>query len=114
MTDGLFVFILSEFQYVLPIKNLWDYHNTGEVGCFYPKALRMQMNVDVTFQNTGGIRTSLNAGDISRREIFEIGPFNNGTVIYEMTVADIKNFLMLSGSGFYSSGCNYTVRATKL
>lgn len=80
------------------------YHNTGEVGCFYTQALRVQMNVDVAFQNTGGIRTGLDAGNISRRKIFEIDPFNNGTVIFEMTVTDIMNFLRLSGSGFYYSG----------
>jgi len=62
------------------------------------------MNVDITFQNTGGIRSDLNQGDITTREILEISPFNNGTVIYNMTVLDIKNFLAGSGSGFYYSG----------
>ncbi|BAX78916.1 bifunctional metallophosphatase/5'-nucleotidase [Labilibaculum antarcticum] len=80
------------------------YHDSGMVGCFYTDALRIQMNVDVCFQNTGGIRSGLNEGDITKREIYEISPFNNGTVIYEMTVLDIKKFLRGSGSGFYYSG----------
>ncbi len=80
------------------------YHDSGMVGCFYTDALRIQMNVDVCFQNTGGIRSGLNEGDITKREIYEISPFNNGTVIYEMTVLDIKKFLKGSGSGFYYSG----------
>ena len=62
------------------------------------------MNVDVSFQNTGGIRTSLDQGNITKREIFEISPFNNGTIIFEMTVAEIKQFLIGSESGFYYSG----------
>ncbi|SDR86856.1 5'-nucleotidase/hypothetical protein [Polaribacter sp. KT25b] len=82
------------------------YHYKSQVGCFYTDALKGAMNVDVTFQNTGGVRSTLNEGDITNREIFEISPFNNGTVIYEMTVAEIKNFLKGAGSGFYFSGIN--------
>lgn len=80
------------------------YHGRSQVGCFYTDALKTVMNVDVTFQNTGGVRSSLNEGEITKREIFEISPFNNGTVIYEMSVSDIKNFLKGSRSGFYYSG----------
>jgi 5'-nucleotidase/UDP-sugar diphosphatase len=81
-------------------------HSTSQVGCFYTDALKGAMNVDVTFQNTGGVRSTLNKGDITNREIFEISPFNNGTVIFKMTVAEIKNFLKGAGSGFYFSGIN--------
>ncbi len=80
------------------------YHDGGKVGCFYTDALRMKMNVDVCFQNTGGIRSGLNEGEITKREIYEITPFNNGTVIYSMSVLEIKKFLRESGSGFYYSG----------
>ena len=81
-----------------------SYHQRPEVGCFYSDALQGVMNVDVAFQNAGGIRSDLNEGDITRREIFEIAPFNNNTVIYEMSALEIKNFLKGSGSGFYYSG----------
>ena len=65
------------------------------------------MGVDLTFQNTGGVRSDLDYGDITKREIFEILPFNNPTMIYEMTVAEIKDFLIGSGSGFYYSGVKF-------
>lgn len=78
--------------------------NRYETGCFYTDALRIQMNVDVAFQNTGGVRSGMESGDITVHEIFEISPFNNGTLIYEMTVAEIKQFLIGSESGFYYSG----------
>ena len=35
----------------------------------------------------------LDFGDITKREIYEISPFNNSTIIYQMTVGEIKNFL---------------------
>ncbi len=81
-----------------------QYHSRWQLGCFYTDALRLQMQTDVSFQNTGGIRTSLDEGNITKREIFEISPFNNGTVIYNMSVADIKLFLIGSQAGFYYSG----------
>ena len=80
------------------------YHSNSQVGYFYTDALKNEMNVDLTFQNSGGIRASLNEGDISKREIFTIDPFNNGSVTYTMTVSEIKNFLKNSGAGFYYSG----------
>ena len=80
------------------------FHSTSQVGYFYTDALRNEMNVDLTFQNSGGIRASLNEGDILKREIFTIDPFNNGSVTYTMTVSEIKNFLKNSGAGFYYSG----------
>jgi len=80
------------------------YHSRSQVGCFYTDALRLQLNVDLSFQNSGGVRSSLDEGDITKREIYEISPFNNGTIIYEMSVFDIKKFLRNSGSGFYYSG----------
>ena len=80
------------------------HHQKPQVGCFYTDALKGVLNVDMTIQNTGGVRSTLNEGDITKREIFEISPFNNDCVIYNMSVGEIKNFLKGSGSGFYYSG----------
>ncbi|WP_457610633.1 bifunctional metallophosphatase/5'-nucleotidase [Lutibacter sp.] len=80
------------------------HHNSQQVGYFYTDILRNEMNVDLTFQNTGGIRANLNEGDITKREIYTIDPFNNGTVTYTMNVGEIKDFLKNSGAGFYYSG----------
>ncbi len=80
------------------------YHDKNQVGCFYADALKGAMKVDISFQNTGGVRSTLDEGNITVKEIFEIEPFNNGTVIYEMTVSEIKTFLQGSRSGFYYSG----------
>ncbi|WP_456463145.1 bifunctional metallophosphatase/5'-nucleotidase [Lutibacter sp.] len=80
------------------------HHNNQQVGYFYTDILRNEMNVDLTFQNTGGIRANLNEGDITKREIYTIDPFNNGTVTYTMSVVEIKDFLKNSGAGFYYSG----------
>jgi len=79
-------------------------HSAAATGCFYTHALREYMNADVSFQNTGGVRSLLKKGTITKRDIYEISPFNNGTVLYKMSVEEIKAFLKGSGSGFYYSG----------
>lgn len=82
-------------------------HNKYQVGCFTSEALRADLNVDLTFQNTGGIRANLDYGDIIRKEIFSILPFNNPMMVYEMSVSEIKTFLIGSGSGFYYAGVKF-------
>ena len=90
------------------------YHSKSETGCFYTTALREYMNADVSFQNTGGVRSTLDEGTIIKSEIFEISPFNNGTVLYEMTVEEIKTFLRGSGSGFYYSGIHISKNGSEI
>ncbi len=84
------------------------YHERYKVGCFYADALKNAMNVDVAFQNSGGVRSDLEQGDITKKDIFKIEPFNNGTVKYQMSVQQIKNFLVGTASGFYFSGIQIT------
>jgi 2',3'-cyclic-nucleotide 2'-phosphodiesterase (5'-nucleotidase family) len=80
------------------------YHSKSKVGNFYTDALRNEMNVDITFQNTGGVRANLNEGDILKREIYTIDPFNNGSVTYTMTVGEIESFLKESKIAIYYAG----------
>lgn len=65
----------------------------GEVGCFYTTAMQEYMQVDVVLQNRGGIRAPIDQGDITRGEIFTTDPFNNGSLVFKRTVAQIKTFL---------------------
>lgn len=80
------------------------FHSKTGVGSFYTDVLRKEMDVDLSFQNPGGIRNTLDQGDILKREIYSIDPFNNGSVIYTMTVKEIKGFLKGSKSAVYYSG----------
>lgn len=89
------------------IGSAQTHHNSTAVGCFFTDALRNTMNVDLSIQNTGGIRSSINQGDITKREIYEVDPFNNGTIIYSMTVGELKTFLKGANAGFYFSGLQF-------
>lgn len=100
--------LIDEYNDLPYLKDVIGYsalnHSTSQIGCFLADAYRAKMNVDLAFQNSGGVRSGLNQGDITKREIFEITPFNNGTIIYDMSVSEIKNFLKGSHAGFYYSG----------
>ncbi len=79
-------------------------HHKYAIGCFYTDAFREYLNVDFAIQNSGGVRATLDEGDITKREIYAISPFNNGTLIYNMSVAEIKTFISETESGNYYSG----------
>lgn len=89
-------------------------HSTDDVGCFYVDALRGYTGADLVFQNSGGVRASINYGEITPYEIFSIDPFGNGLDTYIMTVAEIKNFLIKSGGYFYYSGGTITKNGNEL
>ena len=85
-----------------------------ELGCFYTTALKEYMNVDASFQNSGGIRVDISQGDITAFDIYSMDPFNNGSVVFTMSVAEIKNFFMTSGTGLHVSGISFEKTDTGL
>ena len=81
-------------------------HDRAEVGCFYTTALKDYLDVDVSFQNSGGIRAGIDQGDITKMEIYNMDPFNNQSVVFTMTVDEIRNFFLKSGAGLHVEGIN--------
>lgn len=51
--------------------------------------------VDLSIMNKGGIRNSLNAGEITKGEIIDIAPFNNKIVVLEITGKDLLENLAI-------------------
>ena len=91
-----------EFAEVIGYAN--SYHNRSELGCFYTTALSEYMQVDVSFQNSGGIRADIDEGEITILEIFNMDPFNNGSVVFTMTAGEIKDFFRQTGTGMHITG----------
>ena len=86
-----------------------------ELGCLLTDAMREVSGADFAFQNTGGVRiTHLKKGPISVKDVYCIDPFNNEVVVYQMTGAQVKHFILNSyrkNGGFpsYVSGMTYTM-----
>jgi 2',3'-cyclic-nucleotide 2'-phosphodiesterase (5'-nucleotidase family) len=81
-----------------------SYHTRDELGCFYTTALKDYMQVDLSMQNGGGIRADIDEGEITALEIYNMDPFNNGSVIFTMSVREIKDFFIQTGAGLHVSG----------
>ena len=86
-----------------------------EVGCMMTDAIREVSGADFAFQNTGGVRINfLKKGPITVKDVYSIDPFNNDVVVFEMTGAQVKRFIVNSfrkNGGFPSfvSGMTYSV-----
>ncbi len=86
-----------------------------ELGCMMTDALREVSGADFAFQNTGGVRINfLKKGPITVKDVYSLDPFNNEVVVFEMTGAQVKRFILNSyrkNGGFPSfvSGMTYSV-----
>jgi 2',3'-cyclic-nucleotide 2'-phosphodiesterase (5'-nucleotidase family) len=57
---------------------------TNLLGVMVTDAMVEYFNADFSFQNLGGIRANLSAGDLTTRDIFEVLPFGNELVEVQM------------------------------
>lgn len=71
-----------------------DINGKDELGALMTDAMQDTLGVDISFQNIGGIRVSqIPAGDITIKQLFELSPFGNTFIIYEMNPKEIKKFI---------------------
>ena len=88
-----------------------------ELGCMMTDAIREISGADFAFQNTGGVRiTHLKKGPITVKDVYSIDPFNNEVVVYQMTGAQVKKFIVNTyrkngGYPSFVSGMTYSVDA---
>ncbi len=94
----------SNLTFTETVGNAGSDHDIAEIGCFYTHALKEYMNVDFAIQNSGGIRAEIDQGPITRLEIFEMDPFNNGSVIFTKSVGGYKDFFCTDGGWYTISG----------
>ncbi len=91
------------------------FENIEELGCMLTDAIREISGADFAFQNTGGVRVNhLDKGPITVKDVYSIDPFNNEVVVYQMTGAQVKHFIINSyrkngGYPSFVSGMTYTV-----
>ncbi|MDH7516129.1 MAG: 5'-nucleotidase, partial [Bacteroidota bacterium] len=89
----------------------------SNVGSWQADALREYAKADVAFQNSGGIRKDLPAGPITLRDMWEISPFGNEVVVFEVTGEQLLTMLAFQGLKEQEfcqvSGVRYTYDRTK-
>jgi len=72
---------------------------SGALGNWIADAMRRFTRADVALHNRGGIRSSLAAGPITRRDLFQVCPFGNTVVSFELTGAELEACLRESLEG---------------
>lgn len=63
------------------------------LGQWTADVMREATNADIAFQNAGGIRTNIPAGNITMGKLYEVFPFDNTLVTVEMTGAQVMKVL---------------------
>lgn len=98
--------IIDEAQKeIAPIKNIVVGHTLKALphdrnemtetvlGQWVTDTLRQSADADISFQNTGGLRTGISAGDITMGNLYEVIPFDNTLFRVDMTGAQIMQVL---------------------
>ncbi len=86
------------------------------IGDFITDAMRADVRADVALQNPGGMRADLDAGPITRGDVYAIMPFDNTIVTMELTGAQLKLALEQSLRGervTQVSGVRYVFDSSK-
>ena len=68
----------------------WQETNAGD---FCTDAYRLLMDADAAFLNSGGIRASIQAGDITYYDLMNVMPYGNTTCVAELTGQQILDML---------------------
>ncbi|WP_257346731.1 bifunctional metallophosphatase/5'-nucleotidase [Pseudalkalibacillus decolorationis] len=70
-----------------------NYFGESLLGNIVTDAIRDYTNVDVAFTNPGGLRSDIDAGDITVGDFINVMPFNNNILVMEMTGRHLKELL---------------------
>ncbi|MFC2167401.1 bifunctional metallophosphatase/5'-nucleotidase [Acidobacteriota bacterium] len=77
-----------------------DYPNESlnvenELGNWITDVMRWKTNANIGFHNSGAIRSNILAGSICIQDVFEVSPFNNTLVLFEISGKQLKDILEL-------------------
>lgn len=101
---------LSRTQDVAP-------YGESQLGNWNADVIRTEVGADVGFQNNGGIRTDIAAGDVNVGAVYTLMPFDNEICTTNMTKAQLKVVLEQAfadgGKGVQLSGIKVTYDAAR-
>ena len=76
-----------------------------DIGIEVAHSMYLKYNVDFAIINKGGIRATIDAGDVTYAEVFQVLPFENEVYIVTLSGKLLKSYLN-SGSSIYYWGIN--------
>ena len=96
-----------------------------QLGSLLARAVAERYDLDIAFQNIGGVRTGYLPPKISPEDIYRLDPFANEIVIVEMTIEELRDLLansfsrrnsidLLPGGGSYEVRVNEAGQVEKI
>jgi 5'-nucleotidase len=81
---------------------------SSPAGNFVTDCMRTRVGADVALQNRGGIRADLQAGPVTRRDLFGMLPFGNTLVVLELTGDSLHETVRRAVEGKVHSGMEFS------
>ena len=94
--DEMLSTISGELQRVigtLEVDWVRSYSEESNLGQWESEAIRKKVNTDIAFMNGGGLRKDLQKGPITVGDIWEINPFGNTIVTFEVKGSTLKQMM---------------------
>lgn len=76
-----------------------NFYGESNLGNWEADVMREFAKTDIAFQNSGGLRKDLPKGDIRVRDIWEINPFGNTLVVFEVDGKTLRKMMEWQASG---------------
>ncbi len=104
--DGYVMQIVEKYQKQINegnrvIGTTSSYLNRGTLGKMAVDCMADKFEADIAIVNTGGIRSTIDQGDITISEVFEVFPFNNEVILLELDGYSIKTLYNKNGEFLY-------------
>jgi 5'-nucleotidase/UDP-sugar diphosphatase len=84
------------------------------LGRLVAEAQRTKVGADIGVMNSGGVRASIQAGDISYRDVLTVQPFGNMVTLSTMTGAEVTEYLNTVASFQRGSGAYAQITGVKM
>jgi 2',3'-cyclic-nucleotide 2'-phosphodiesterase (5'-nucleotidase family) len=88
-------------EVVATLKRDWvrKYRGESNIGDWIADAYRAFTGADIAFHNSGGIRKGLKKGPVTKRDFWEICPFENRLVVFEVRGRELYRLLETNFDG---------------
>ena len=84
------------------------------LGRLLADAQRTKVNADIGVMNSGGVRASIQAGDISYRDVLTVQPFGNMVTLSTMTGSELTEYLSVVASFQRGAGAYAQITGVKM
>ena len=97
-SNGSLAEVLEKYEEYIAIGDTVLYTSDAEyskydVGIAVTLSMSEKYNADFSIINTGGVRSSIDAGEVTYADVFQVLPFENEVYIVTMSGKDVKTYL---------------------